>query len=223
MNISNILKFASKISLKTIYFNFKYLPLKQAIKLPFFISKNVLLKKCEGRIEILGSLKPAMVKIGYNKIGIFDGSRSKSIWEVSGNVIFEGKCDIGQGTKISVFKDASLSFGQDFKISAETSIICSNNIKFGQNCLLSWDILIMDSDMHIIVDMEDNQINYPQSIYLGDNVWVGCRTTILKGTSIPSNSVIAATSLVTGKMNKENCVYGDQPLRILKTNISWRL
>ena len=50
----------------TLYFNFHYLPFKQAIKLPILLYKPKLLK-CKGRIRIEGEVKIGMIQLGkYN-------------------------------------------------------------------------------------------------------------------------------------------------------------
>ena len=66
---------------------------------------------------------------------------------------------------------------------AETSIVAFTEIRFGNNCLLSWDILVMDTDFHKLKDEFGNIINKPRPIIIGDRIWIGCRCLILKGQS----------------------------------------
>lgn len=86
---------------KTIYLNFKCLPFKQAIKIPILVSKNVCLEKTSGQILIDHPAQFGLIKIGFGHVGIFDKRKSRSIWEVSGSVIFKGRANIGHGSKIS--------------------------------------------------------------------------------------------------------------------------
>lgn len=216
-----ILKLLAKINMKTIYFNIKYLPFNQAIKLPILISRRVYLRKTSGAIIILHPIKPGLIKIGYGDIGIFDDKHSRSIWEVSGKVIFKGKANIGHGSKISVGNNGILQLGNNFAISAESSIVAFSKVEFGDNCLLSWDVLVMDTDFHLIKDEKGNIINQPQPIIFGNNVWVGCRNLILKGTKIPDNCVIAANSLVSKELTVKNSLYAGNPIKLLKENIRW--
>ena len=44
-------------------------------------------------------------------------------------------------------------------------------------------------------------MNKSREIVVGDKVWIGCRATILKGAIIPSNTVIGACSLISGRNN----------------------
>jgi len=216
---SKILFLLPKLNFKTIYFNFKYLPFKQALMLPILVSKKVYLMKIDGNIIFDCTVKTGMIKIGYGEVGIFDKNVSRSIWEVSGTVIFKGKADIGHGSKLSV--KGILILGDNFVITAESSIVASNKIEFGENCLLSWDILIMDTDFHKIKDGSEEIINAPKPIKIGNKVWIGCRCLILKGATIPNNTVIGANSFVSSQLKKENAIYAGQPVRILKEEIIW--
>ena len=44
----------------------------------------------------------------------------------------------------------------------------------------------MDTDFHKVYSIKnlEKQLNEPKPIYIGKNVWIGCRCTILKGSSI---------------------------------------
>lgn len=219
-----ILRQLFELNIKTIYFNFKYLPFNQAIKLPFLISNKVVLKSMQGSVVIDGPIRRKMIKIGFRNVGIFDYKYSRSIWQVSGQVIFKGNSVIGQGSKISISKQGKLLIGKGLIISAETSIVASQTtIEIGSNCLMSWDILIMDTDFHKVVDMAGNQINTPKQVVIGDNVWIGCRSLILKGSIIPKNAVIAAGTTITKKLEGENCIFGGQPARIVKREVGWKI
>ena len=217
--LRKILRGLSKGNFKTIYFNFRYLPFKQAIKMPIFVSRKVYLLHTGGQIKFDCPIRTGMIQIGYENVGIFDKKVSRSIWQVSGTVIFKGSAYIGHGSKISV--GGTLVLGNGFIITAESTILASNKIEFGNDCLLSWDILIMDTDSHKIQDKADNILNPSAPIIIGNKVWIGCRCLILKGATIPNNTVIGANSLVNKHLEKENSVYGGQPVRILKEEITW--
>jgi acetyltransferase-like isoleucine patch superfamily enzyme len=52
-------------------------------------------------------------------------------------------------------------------------------------------------------------------IKIGNNVWVGDKSTILKGVTIGDNVVVGANTLVN-KDVPDNCVIGGIPFKILK-------
>lgn len=194
-----------------------------ACKLPVFIGSNVYLKSIKGTIGLPQKIYAGIIKIGYGDIGIFDKQNSRTIWEVKGSVNFNGKADIGHGSKISVGQNASLSFGRNFSITAESSIICFRKISFGNDCLMSWNILMMDTDFHKIYSQEEKLLNADREIIVGNHVWIGANSTIMKGSEIKDNCVIAANSLVSGKLAEQASIYGGQPAKIMKEKIQWEV
>lgn len=217
------LKHLSRISIKTLYFNFKYLPFKQAVKLPIFVSKNLCLHQTAGSVILDCPIQTGLVRIGFGDIGIFDSKRSRSIWNVSGTVIFKGKTRIGHGSKISVGDTGTLILGENFTLTAESTIIAYSEVTFGKNCLLSWDILVMDTDLHKIKNRSGVVLNAPRSIQVGNDVWIGCRSLILKGASIPNGSIIGANSTISNLLETENGIYVGNPVKRIKEDITWEM
>ncbi len=232
---------------KTLRFNLHYFPLKKALKLPVVVSHRTYLRELHGKVELPEKVETAMVKIGFGDVGHYDRKRSRGIWQVSGTVSFGGKASIGHGSKISV--RGHLSFGADFNMTAESTIVCAKEIRFGRDCLLSWDILVMDTDEHPIFIygqetkglktqdagsaprpqgpcpasniMENERLNPDKPILVGDHVWVGCKCVLLKGTQVPNNTVVAAGTLLTSSITGEHQVIGGNPPTVLKHDIRW--
>lgn len=214
--------FIKRLNYNTIRFNFTYFSLKTALRFPVIISNNVLLKKLEGSIILDFPIRTGIIEIGYGDVAIFDKLLSRGILEIDGKIVFRGKTNIGHGSKISV-SNAILDFGDNFIITAESTIICKDdNITFGKNCLLSWDILIMNSDFHNIYDSNSALINAAKAIIVSDNVWIGCRCIILKGAVVPTGSIIGSGTLIGRDLKEENCIYAGNPVKMLKSDISWK-
>lgn len=219
--MKRFMNFDLKTFINTIIFNFRYFPFKTAIKFPIFVSSNVYIQKSEGKIILDCPIKTGIVKIGFGNVDIFDKKRERTIWTVSGTVIFKGKARFGCGSRILVGDEGVLTIGKDFRITAKSSIIAFKNVEIGYNTLLSWDILILDTDFHKIMDKNGNLINKPKKILIGDNVWIGCRNLILKGSRIPNNSVIAAGSIVNNELKGEGKIFGGNPIKVLRNNVTW--
>lgn len=206
---------------KSIYINLKYLPLNQAIKLPIIISRYCDIIQCSGRLEIdCNEITPGMILIGVGNVGIFNKKSDRSSLELSKNsqLIFKGKARLGNGVKLSC--SGNLVFGKNCTITASSMIYCTNSISFGDGVLISWENLIMDTDVHkIYIDNKFSNTSLP--IKIGDNVWIGCRSTILKGSIIGSNNVIGTNSLINNSILEENNIIAGQPARIIKSNIKW--
>jgi acetyltransferase-like isoleucine patch superfamily enzyme len=212
---------------KTLYFNFKYLPLKKAIKFPIIVSHRVWLMAAKGKVSINSeNINTAMIKIGFGEVSIFDQMRERSVWRVLGSVEFSGGAAIGHGTKISVDTQGKLTLGKDVIITAESSIICNKEINIGDGAMISWETQIMDSDLHSIIDEENNVINSDEKIEIGKNTWIGCRCLILKGAKLEEGSIIAAGTTISKAFEKKverktHCLIGGIPAKIIKENLRW--
>ena len=204
---------------KTLRFNLHYFPLKTALRLPVFVSHRTFLRELHGKIMLPEKVNTAMIKIGFGDVGHYDRKRSRSIWQVSGTVAFGGKASIGHGSKLSV--RGNLTLGADFNMTAESTIVCAHQISFGNDCLLSWDILIMDTDEHPIINQDGIRTNPDKPILVGNHVWIGCKCTLLKGTEIPNNAIVAAGTLLTSAFSGENQVIGGNPPAVIREEVRW--
>lgn len=219
-----ILKRLFSISLiKTIRFNIHYFSIREAMKLPAIVYRHVTLHNMGGAIIVKSPIKTGMLQIGSKNVSII-GKEYKTIWDCQGKVFIGCKVFIGIGSCISIGKDGSLFLGDNFALTARSTIDCQKEIRFGNNCLLSWDILVMDSDYHYIYNKDGVSINAPRPIIIGNHVWMGCRTTVLKGTILPDHTIVAAGSIVAKKIQTPNTIVGGsgQSLGVLKENVSWQ-
>lgn len=100
---------------RTIYFNFKYLPPPVAIKLPIYLH-NVKFDDMRGSIRIESdNIRRGMITIGAWWIKVFPNS--PSVWQNhGGTVVFKGTCRMGAASALSINKNATLTFGDDFSI-----------------------------------------------------------------------------------------------------------
>lgn len=220
--MKNLLHKFLKLNLRSVFLNFYLLPFKQAVHLPLLFARNVKISTIyRGGVQLNSkNIAPAMVQIGYGIVGNVDGKFERSIVEIRkpGKVVFDGKCCLGSGTRLNVH--GNLSFGDNVRINGNSNICCLSDVEIGGGTIVSWDCLFMDTDFHKIY--EDGKIvNENSPVKIGEKCWIGCRTTVLKGSEIPDGSVVGAGSLVCKKFDRKNSVYGGSPAKLLKENIIW--
>jgi len=96
-------------------------------------------------------------------------------------------------------------------------------ISIGKDCMFSNKITIRNGDSHAIYEKDSNlRINSSESIFIGNHVWLGAESKILKGSIIADNSIIGTGSIVTGKFTDLNSIYAGIPARKIKDNIYWK-
>lgn len=204
---------------KTVRFNFHYFPFKTAVKMPVVVSHRTYLRELHGQVRIPENAETGSIRIGFGDVGHYDRLRSRTIWQVSGEVEFKGRASIGHGSKVSV--RGKLVVGDRFNITAESTLVCAHEIRFGDDCLVSWDVLVMDTDEHPVYDKEHERINPDRPIVVGNHVWIGCKCVLLKGAELPDNSVLAAGTLLKSAFHGEEQIIGGNPPSILKRDVRW--
>lgn len=127
------------------------------------------------------------------------------------------------GNIVMRFDSNSISIGK-FSSFGLVTIHCAEScrIVIGKNCMFSRNITLRTHDGCQIINNETKaKINQAQGIFIGDRVWCGMNTKILKGAYISSNTVIGAFSVVTKKFEKNNIIIAGKPANIVKENIVW--
>ena len=200
---------------KTIYLNFKLLPFVDAVKLPIWVNYNTKMKILGGQTFVKGKISPFMIRIGFHECSECN-SNDTTLLQIRGKLVFEGEAHIGRGSKILVYKDAILELGDNFAISASSTISCRKHMKFGKDIQFSWDCLVMDSDTHAIMDEQGNRINPNKEIIFDDKVWIGNGCMIQKGTHVPNNCVIGARSVVAGSKFDDHTIIVGNPAKSVK-------
>lgn len=97
-----------------------------------------------------------------------------------------------------------------------------SNITIGRDCMFATGIEVRTGDSHSLLDnTTGNRINYAKDVVIGDRVWVASNVSLLKGSEILSNSVVATRAVVVSKFNEPNILIAGIPAKKIKDNINW--
>ena len=77
------------------------------------------------------------------------------------------------------------------------------------------------SDSHSILNMDGERMNPAKDIFVGKHVWIGAGSVLLKGSSIPDESIIGMNSMVNKKLDEKNSLYVGSPVKKVKTGVTW--
>ena len=204
---------------KSLYLNTYYFGLR-GFKLPILVHWRTRLKVVKGRVHITRPFKRGMISFGFTDVSVYTGYEPGS-WSVMGDVEFAGTANFGVGSKIFVSKNGRAVFGQNFNCTAGLELACAKSIAFGENTLLSWNVLIMDTDAHPIRNKEMKVLNENKEIVIGNNVWIGARCILLKGSSLADNTIVGTNSLINKRFPEANVVLAGNPATIVKKDIVW--
>lgn len=82
------------------------------------------------------------------------------------------------------------------------------------------DTVIYNTDYHPIYDYEGHRINPNKDVVIEDNVWVGRKTTVLKGVRLGNGSILGFGCIVS-KDVPPHCIVAGQPAKVVKENVVW--
>lgn len=152
------------------------------------------------------------IRIGSN-VKFYSGTRV---------IYYEGDMKIGPNTQICSFSKFIIGGGK---------IEIGNNCLLGEygiyntfaNLVIGNDVMTADrvsfvTNIHEFQDITKSIKKQPtksDAIYVGDGTWIGMNATILAGSSIGKNCVVAANCVVKGTY-PDYCVIGGVPSKIIK-------
>lgn len=116
--------------------------------------------------------------------------------------------------------NSKLTIGDNVGMSS-TAIVCHQEINIGDNVMFGGNTVVYDTDFHSLFSSHRAQLKEDISsvkrmpVKIGDNVFIGAHSTILKGTIIGDNSIIGAASLVSGTV-PPNEIWGGVPAKFIK-------
>jgi acetyltransferase-like isoleucine patch superfamily enzyme len=110
---------------------------------------------------------------------------------------------------------ARIEIGNGSYLNRRAEICCRERVTVGEDCAISWDVTITDTDYHQLD--ESDQI---APVTIGDHVWIGARAMILKGVTIGSGAVIAAGAIVTADVPAAVLAAGT-PANVIKQDVVW--
>lgn len=206
--------------IKSFRFCLSYFPLTKAWRLPVLVHRKVVCRQLKGQI-IVDTLRTGLVKIGFPGTEISSSSDTTVInFFPDSRIMFRGPAVIGSGSRLSI--RGKCSFGRNFIVSMDSKIVCENEIIFGDDVLISWSTQILDSDQHELVIDKHTSFSKSGRIEIGNCVWVGSRSTILKDTVVSDHSVIATHTLVNSVFKDKSVLIAGVPGKVIRENISWR-
>lgn len=194
---------------KSVYYNLRFFPFRIALKFPLLISGRAhVVNPRRNAIEINASrIYRGMIRLGT---AMADHCyRGEYFLRIDGKLIINGSGFhvFGSFGTIEIRQSGVLQIGDNFSIGEFHKIVVSTNSKIGNNNMHAFNNTYIDSDTHPIFNKEGQRINPAKGFFIGDDVWIASRCTLLKGAEIADGDVIGAGSIINKKLIEKNAIY----------------
>ena len=193
--------------LKSLYFNFRYLPFRQAIYMPVWITANFKVRGLRRGMLVLHQ--------PYRKSVFLGDCGSPGLQEMKGGLFFSahsrlilhGFTVVAQGSVLRLDEDATIEIGRNFYCNKNCFFRSSSKITFGEECLLGWNVQINTSDGHVV---SHDGVRKPSElpVAIGNHVWLTANTIVTKGVSVAVGCIIAQGAVVTKSVDEPNILSG---------------
>lgn len=207
----------------SVYWNLMLFPMDIAFKMPLKVNHSVdFVRYYRGCMEINAPISRHMIQFGETGAPFVGKQKGSFFCKKNGKIRISGPIVFAEGTKICV-EEGTLTFGTHSYFGCNTSIQCQKEITIGNDFLGGWNLCIRDTDGHpVIVDGQMKEKTKP--IHIGNHVWVGADSVILKGTCIHDDSIVACNSVVVGlTTTMDGCLLAGCPAKIKKENVNWEM
>lgn len=202
------------------FFCIRYLPLRQAVRVPILLGSGVKVGALRRGDIILEQPRRSAVILGFN--GTLGRCTKQTLLDVrnGGKIIFRGSAIITRGTSLVCSKGV-IDIGDGFFCNGNCWLFSDKAIIFGSDCMLGWDISINTTDGHYMVYNGVRQQSMSAPISIGKHVWLCSAVTIGKGVIVGDNSVVAQRALVTKSFPFGHQLVGGMPAKVIRENVGW--
>ncbi len=199
-----------------VLYNQRKVTFKQKVKSFLLKLKHGAQLITDGPVRIMGDL-PVLKLPGAGKITLGNKVVLNSD-DIHSNTSLTFKCTLVCGLH------GQIIIGDNTMLNG-VSVTAYDKVTIGKNCQIASCTLISDTDFHPIDpkirerEAMGYKIDYSivnkKAITIGDNVWIGWGSIILKGVSIGNNSIIAAGAVVVTNI-PENVIAAGNPAKVVK-------
>ena len=191
------------------------------LKLSHLLKFSVVKVKNRNRFLSKGKIKNTQIRIKgeNNEFNLCDNGKIRD-----SNIYIRGKNNkihFGKNVDIRRLKIGIYTSGHEIFIGNNTTM-GGGEISIGEDCMFSYNLEMRTTDSHAIYKINTNErLNPEEDIVVGNHVWVGANSTILKGSMLEDGSILGSGSVLKGKLDK-NCIAAGIPAKVIKREIEWK-
>lgn len=179
--------------------------------------------------QIIGNFKPNNSRItfhGKNNILVFDDNinLNNAIFSFKGdNCLVYIRSDLNSNFMLDLFHNSTVYIGKDLSMGASIvfNVQEGQNLIIGDDCMIGHKVVIYTSDYYPIYSSKNKKrVNFSNSVFIGDHVWIGRVVHISKGNKIGSGSIVSDESfLPSNQKYKSNVLISGNPGKVIEKDV----
>ncbi len=184
-----------------------------------YIKAKILCAECGRNARISSKVsfyQPSKINIKEN-VEIRENSLLDARTEDNVGIIIKSNCRIKENIALICYSGC-IDIDENVLISRNTVIYGHGGVFIGKKAMIGPNCVLVASNHFFslnVIPFQDQGFT-KERIIIGNNVWIGASTTILAGSTIEDNVVIAAGSVVTGKKLVSGYLYAGIPAKQIR-------
>ena len=159
----------------------------------------------------------ANIKINIGRKSTF-GAGVKLAATDGGAIYISDNVKLEEGVHL-IARGGVIKINSNVFIGRGSIIVACDKIEIGQDTMISEYVVIRDQD-HIASLTKINSSGFNmKEIIIGNNVWIGCKASVLRGSIVGNNVIIGAHALVNSTISDDSLAVGI-PARVSKKIIN---
>lgn len=206
----------------SIYVNLRLFGIK-GLKLPVYVNYKMRIGHLyKGNIVLPSDFCRGGIRIGFEGTNGIKGNDGHGMLDFSptSRLEFKGKASFGHNATIRNY--GNIVIGENFAINCNSFISVNTELIIGHDFMGAWNINIMDSDNHTVIN-DGVQAIGSGKITVGNHVWVCAYVDLLKNTFVNDDSIVGYKSLVNKKFDENKILIAGIPARIVRKDVTWQI
>lgn len=149
----------------------------------------------------------------------YNATRPREYQKLSG-LLGRMLCRVGEGCFIQPpfyanWGGRHITLGNGVYANYSLTVVDDGNVVIGDHVMIGPNVTLTTADHPVDPELRERGLQFNRDIHIGNNVFIGAGSVVLRGVTIGDNSVIGAGSVVT-KDVPANVVAGGSPCAVLR-------
>lgn len=152
------------------------------------------------------------VEVGH---GVAVGRGCRLLRDPGARVVLEDGCEIDDGTTIAAYERGEVIIGRGAFIGHHSTLAARRRVEVGSGAYLAELVSVRDHDHHPGSPPSSGEMDV-DPVVIGDDVWIACKATVVRGCRIGAGAVVGANAVARGDFPARSVAVG-VPARVVRT------